>query len=62
MDTFNYGMVGVQGDSLVVMQPLRLQRMTKPQALQVAAWLVALADDSEGHAEFQKLLAAVMAT
>jgi hypothetical protein len=61
IDTFNYGMVGLQADWVVIVNPI-VHRMTKPQALQVAAWLVAIADDSEGQAEFQKLLDAVMAT
>ena len=55
--TANDQMVGVQGDYIVVLAPK--QRMTKDEALTHAAWLVALADDTIGHAKFRKILEAV---
>lgn len=57
IDTFNRQMVGVNRDDLVVMLPS--QRMSKREALVHAAWLVALADDSDDNAEFSRVLAAV---
>lgn len=53
-------MVGCSGDAIVVMLPKR--SMTKAEALMHAAWLVALADDSDDNEEFKAVLAAVHAT
>lgn len=39
----NKYMVGVQGETIVLGLPLRAARMTKAEALELAAWLVALA-------------------
>ena len=57
IDTFNDQFVGVNADGIVVLSPK--QRMTKPEALRHAAWLVALADDD---GEFADVLAAVQNT
>jgi hypothetical protein len=57
IDTVNHQLVGVLGDEIVVMLPWK--RMTKPEALAHAAWLVALADDAD---EFDDILAAVQNT
>jgi hypothetical protein len=43
IDTSNDFLVGVRGDDLVVMRPLR-GCITKAEALRLAAWLVVLAD------------------
>lgn len=59
-ETFNAQMVGVSGDRIVVMMPK--SSMTKAEALMHAAWLVALADNSEDNAEFKSVLDAVNAT
>lgn len=40
--------VGVHGDSIVLMWPVP-QRITKAQAINLAVWLVALADDNAGE-------------
>lgn len=50
----NDSVVSVSGDQIVIMR-LR-QRMTKPEALRLAAWIVAIADDDES---FPALLEAV---
>ncbi len=41
----NKYMVGVQGNTIVVGLVMRTARMSKPEALNLAAWLVALAAD-----------------
>lgn len=49
--------VAVNGDNIVILRPIpQPQRLTKAEALELAAWLVALADDSERHSEFSGLL------
>lgn len=57
LDLSNDQLVGIQGDDIIVMFPK--QRMTKPEALRHAAWIVALADTKD---EFAALLAAVQNT
>jgi hypothetical protein len=41
----NKFIVGVQGDQIVVGLPMRTARMSKEDALLLAAWLVALSTD-----------------
>jgi hypothetical protein len=41
----NKFIVGVQGDQIVVGLPMRTARMSKADALLLAAWLVALSTD-----------------
>jgi hypothetical protein len=57
IDTVNHQLVGVLADEIVVMLPWK--RMTKPEALAHAAWLVILADDAD---EFDDILAAIQNT
>lgn len=57
-DTFNEFGIGVQGDYIVFIFP-RQPVLSKPQALKMAAFLVALADDSENESEFRAWLDAV---
>ena len=52
MEVPNIQMVGVQGDSILVMMPK--SKMTKQEALVHAAWLVALADSTDD--KFQGIL------
>jgi hypothetical protein len=57
-DTTNRFMVSMRGDGLLV--PIRpVQILTKDDALNLAAWLVAMADDND---EFPVLLEAVRNT
>lgn len=58
IDTLNKYGVGVQGEKVVVLLPPRTP-MTKTDALILAAWLVTMADMSEGEADFQEILKAV---
>lgn len=52
--------VGVQGESLILLvPPMPNQRLSRESALNLAAWLVALADVDD---EFGKILADVKAT
>jgi hypothetical protein len=51
----NKFLVGVQGDDVVVGLPMRTARMTKPEALEYAAWLVSLAT-YDPEKEFQPVL------
>jgi hypothetical protein len=57
IDTTNDSLVGILGDGIVIakMRP----RLTKAEALRLAAWIVAIADDDD---EFPKLLQAVQNT
>jgi hypothetical protein len=57
-DVENHQMVGIHGDKVQVMSPLAV--MTKEQALIHAAWLVALADQSEDYTEFREILKRVL--
>lgn len=59
IDTTNDFLVGVQGADLVVTRP-PVGRITKPQALRLAAYLVVLAEDLPG--EFDGILAAIRNT
>jgi tellurite resistance protein len=56
-NTANVQLVGVRASGIVIMLPKR--QMTKAEALLHAAWLVALADESEDHVEFKRVLDAV---
>lgn len=60
IDTFNFALVGVQGDKIRVLQPLEVTLMTHERALVLAAWLVALTDPL--NERFPAVLAAVEAT
>lgn len=44
MDTFNKFAVGVQGDKITVFNIVGPARISKDEALNLAAWLVSLAD------------------
>ena len=59
LDTANHFMVAGQGDDLVIIQ-LPIGRLKKDRALNLAAWLVALADP-EGK-EFERVLEAIRNT
>ncbi len=63
IDTMNKFFVGVQGDNVVFLRPIP-QKISKADALLLAAWIVALADDSPSEAdeEFKAVLDAVKAT
>lgn len=56
-DTINDSWVAVQAGQIVIMR--QRPKLTKPEALRLAAWLVALADDED---EFMGLLDAVRGT
>ena len=59
INTNNDQLVGVTGDFLVILNPT--SKMTRPQAIRHAAWLVALADDDRplGEPSFAEVLEAV---
>lgn len=57
IDTSNYQLVGVRGGNIVVMAPR--SEMSKAEALLHAAWLVALADDSDDGSGFRAILEAI---
>jgi hypothetical protein len=57
VETFNKFLVGVRGDDIVVLK--ENLRLSKADALNLAAHLVALADDND---EFQALYQAVCGT
>lgn len=59
--TFNFAMVGVRGDTIVILRPGAVREMSKDQALLLAAYLVALADD-DGRDRFMKVLDRVLST
>jgi hypothetical protein len=56
IDTMNKFLVGVIGDDVMLMKP-PIGRITKQDALLLAAWLVAMADMT--NTEFPKYLKAV---
>jgi len=56
IDTFNKFMVAMKDDKIVMIRP-PLQPITKEEALLLAAWIVALAEDNED--EFQQVLDAI---
>lgn len=60
IETMNDHLIGVQGGLITVMIPPT--RMAKEEALRFAAWLVAIADDSPNHEQFNAVLAAVEMT
>jgi hypothetical protein len=51
-------MVGIMDDDIIVNFPK--QRMTKPQALNLAAWIVVIADPT--RKEFEKFYEAICST
>jgi hypothetical protein len=57
VDTTNICAVAINGDKIIILRPLSV--LTKEQALQLAAYLVAMADDNN---EFPALLEAVRST
>ena len=57
IDTSNLEAVSMQGDTVVIMR--RGIRLTQEEALNLAAWLVALADS---NGRFQEVLNAVLDT
>lgn len=63
METANDMMVGIQGGHVLVMNPPQLMEpIPKDAAMRMAAWIVALADQSEDHKDFHDILNAVMST
>lgn len=46
LDASNKYMVGVKGDEIVILNP-NCRILSKQQALNLAAWLVTLADDND---------------
>lgn len=58
IDTTNWGLVGTQGEYIIFIAPVP-QKITKALAINMAAWLVALADNNN---EFPALLEAVKNT
>jgi hypothetical protein len=56
----NEQMVDVQGDKIQVISPSSV--MTREEALIHAAWIVALADQSEDYTEFRSVLKTVLGT
>ena len=59
IDTSNDFFLGAQGEDLVFLRSP--QRMNKGQAMRLAAWIVAMGDNSEDHKDFKQVLAAVEA-
>lgn len=60
VDISNSQLVAVIGDDIVIHVPRR--RMSKAEAIVHAAWIIAMADESEGHTEFKRILDEVEAT
>lgn len=60
IDTTNKFIVAAQGDAIRVMRPHMATAMSKDDALNLAAWLVALADP--GGERFAQVLVAVCGT
>lgn len=58
LDISNTYMVGVSGANIIMLRPPR-GSMSKSDALNLAAWIVALADD---HSKFPEILSAVQNT
>lgn len=58
VETTNDFLVGTHGDEIAIMRPPF--RLTKVEALRLAAWLVALAEEDDG--EFAAVLDAVRST
>jgi hypothetical protein len=60
IDTTNQHLIARQGDSLVVLLPIE-GRLTKQEALTIAAWLVVQADSDMGDGpEWKATLTAVL--
>ena len=60
-DIMNRQAVGAKGDGkILIMSPSPL--MSKTEALVHAAWIVAIADQSENFEEFRRVLKAVLET
>lgn len=59
-ETFNMFFVSARGDQILIMNPANV--LTKPQALNLAAWLVAMADQTMDHEDFLKVLNAIEST
>jgi hypothetical protein len=57
VDTFNKFAVGVQGDKITIFNIVGPARISKEEALNLAAWLVSLADP--GGEKFADMLSAV---
>lgn len=57
MDTFNKFMVGAQGDKITLLNIRGPSYLSKDEALNLAAWLVSLADP--GGEKFTDMLSAV---
>ncbi len=55
----NKWLVGVQGDQIVMGLPMRAARMSKEDALLLAAWLVALASTNVER-DFEPILNSVL--
>lgn len=60
MEIFNRHGVGAMGERIVIMMPPR-EPMERDQALQLAAWIVSLADTT-GGARFDEILQQVQNT
>lgn len=58
IDTLNRFVVGAIGGKIAIVFPPR-EPMEPKDALLLAAFLVSIADPTEGHTEFQKVLQAV---
>lgn len=56
IDTTNVGIVGMQGNTVVMLRPM--QRFTHEEALNVAAYLVFMSGDYDGE-EFAKVFKAI---
>lgn len=57
IETINDCMVSIRGDDIIVIFPR--SRMSHEVALRMAAWIVALADESPEHQQFRDVLNAV---
>lgn len=60
IDTTNKFMVGVRVDKIIIMMPPR-RELSKADALNLAAWLVTLADDEPPH-KFLSIVEAIQNT
>jgi len=60
IDVQNKFLVGMAADDITILMMAR--RLSKPDALNLAAWIVALADDSADNITFRTLLEKVQNT
>ena len=60
-DTLNKFLVGTRGDSISIGLPMGTTRMTKDEALTLAAWLVALST-LDPDKDFNPILDAIMSS